>query len=167
MASEYRYTIDDHHWIFNKLNSSNFHSYNQGLFLLLCFTAILILLPSLFLCIHFCRRRFSHQPATTMGISPLPDQQWVKVEYKSHHTMLPSSTTKSFSIVGGGAEKKECCICLGLFQDNERLKVLTECQHAYHSDCLDMWLSAHPNCPLCRASLNVSNCPKKFPDVIN
>ncbi|KAK7305429.1 hypothetical protein VNO77_43335 [Canavalia gladiata] len=161
MASERNYHFIQ--WHFNKLNDSNFHSYSQGLFLFLWFIAILIFVPSLFLCIHLCRRCFSQQqtyiPTTVM--SPLPHNQWVKVDF-TNHTMLPSSTTNNgINMVGAGFDKNECCICLSLFQENEKLKVLTECQHAYHSECLDMWFSAHPSCPLCRASLHVSNSLEK------
>ena len=159
MATEHHYQIKVIQWHFKKLNDgSNFQSYSQGLLLLICFIAIVILLPTLFLCAHFCRRRLlSRQPAaitTAVVISTPQDQQCFSVDC-TNHSMLPSSTTKSLSIVGD--EKKECCICLSVFQDNEKVKVLIECQHAYHSECLDMWLSAHPSCPLCRASLQVSN----------
>lgn len=153
MASEH-YHIIDIQWHF-----TNFHFTNQTLLLLLCFTATLILLPSLFLCIHFCRRRFVLQPSTFV-ISPLQE-----LSSKNDHytiTMPPSSTTKSLSMVGVGFEsKKECSICLSVFQDDEIMKVLTECQHVYHSECLDIWLRVHPSCPLCRASLHVSDSLKK------
>ncbi|KAK7289845.1 hypothetical protein RIF29_03815 [Crotalaria pallida] len=157
-------------WHLNNLNGSNFHSYNQGLYLLLCFIAIFILLPALFLCIYICRRLLSQHSiaaatTTSMVISELPAHQCIRVDYTNHHTVLPSSssTTKSLiSMVGAGFEKKEeCCICLSHFQDNEKLKVLTECQHVYHSECLDMWLNAHPSCPLCRSSLHVSDPQEK------
>ncbi|XP_027337478.1 RING-H2 finger protein ATL66-like [Abrus precatorius] len=152
----------EHHYHFINLKGSNFHSYGQGLFLLLWFIAILIFVPSFFLCVLLCHRRFSqqHNSAATTTLSPLHDHQKVRVDF-TNNTLFSSTTTK----VDEGFEKKECCICLSLFQDGERLKVLTQCQHAYHSECLDMWLRAHPSCPLCRASLNVSNSLMKKSDV--
>ncbi|TKY47179.1 RING-H2 finger protein ATL57 [Spatholobus suberectus] len=145
-------------WHLDKLNASTFHSYSQSLFLLLWFIVILIFVPSLFLCIHFCRRRFSQQQSstTTAVVSPLPDHQWVGIDF-TNHTMVPSLT----SMVGAGFEQEECCICLSPFQGDEKLKVLVECEHVFHSECLDMWLSAHPTCPLCRASFHVSENLKK------
>ncbi|KAK9913754.1 hypothetical protein M0R45_037563 [Rubus argutus] len=47
----------------------------------------------------------------------------------------------------------ECCICLGVFENGDKVKVLPECRHCYHSDCVDTWLSAKSSCPLCRTSL--------------
>ncbi|XP_019435505.1 PREDICTED: RING-H2 finger protein ATL66-like [Lupinus angustifolius] len=159
MASEHNYHIIE--WHFNKVNGSDFHSYSKGLFLLLWFITILILLPALFLCVHICRRRRATSADTAVVISQLPAHQCVIVYY-TNHTMIPcSTTTKSLSMVGEGFEKKECCICLSDFQDNEKLKWLTECQHVFHSECLDMWLGAHPSCPLCRSSLHVSEDPLK------
>ncbi|KHN31940.1 RING-H2 finger protein ATL51 [Glycine soja] len=76
--------------------------------------------------------------------------------------MVPSSSTTSM-VVAGFEKEEECCICLSLFRGNEKLKVLIECEHVFHSKCLGMWLSAHPSCPLCRAFLHarpplIRNC---------
>ncbi|CAJ1971037.1 unnamed protein product [Sphenostylis stenocarpa] len=53
------------------------------------------------------------------------------------------------------AEETECCICLGMFVDGAKLKVLPGCEHSFHSECVDKWLADHSNCPLCRASLKL------------
>lgn len=63
------------------------------------------------------------------------------------------------SILGNnnmGIDQKECSICLGMYEDGERVKVLPECLHAYHSDCVDKWLKNKSSCPLCRSSLDSS-----------
>src|ERR1051325_5402614 len=110
MATKH-YHITDIHWHFNIQNDSNFHS-NQALFLLLCFFVTIIFLPAFFLCIYFCCRRFSPQPSNVVMISPL-ELQHVQVQHYS--------TTKGLVMVGDGFEsKKECCICLSIFQDNEK-----------------------------------------------
>ncbi|XP_022753611.1 putative RING-H2 finger protein ATL50 [Durio zibethinus] len=41
-----------------------------------------------------------------------------------------------------------------VLEDEENLKVLPECNHAYHSECVDKWLNSQSSCPLCRASLS-------------
>ncbi|KAF1881552.1 hypothetical protein Lal_00021404 [Lupinus albus] len=125
-------------------------------------------LHALFLCVHVCRRRrrLLQHPATDAAdaavvISQLPAHECVIVYYTNHNMVPCSTTTKSLSLVGEGLEKKECCICLSHFKDNEKLKWLTECEHVYHSECLDMWLGANCSCPLCRSSLHVSDDPLK------
>jgi hypothetical protein len=52
----------------------------------------------------------------------------------------------------------ECAVCLSEFQEGERLRRLPPCLHAFHIDCIDAWLQANANCPLCRAAVSGSAC---------
>ncbi|KAF8714905.1 hypothetical protein HU200_027441 [Digitaria exilis] len=45
----------------------------------------------------------------------------------------------------------DCSVCLGEFQDGELVRLLPKCGHAFHVPCIDTWLRAHVNCPLCRS----------------
>ncbi|WMV57164.1 hypothetical protein MTR67_050549 [Solanum verrucosum] len=56
----------------------------------------------------------------------------------------------------GLVDGTECSVCLNEFQDDDSLKLLPKCNHAFHIDCIDMWLRSHVNCPLCRAPI-ISN----------
>ncbi|KAJ0441279.1 putative transcription factor C2H2 family [Helianthus annuus] len=47
----------------------------------------------------------------------------------------------------------ECAVCLLEFEDNDYVRTLPVCYHAFHVDCIDIWLRCHANCPLCRASV--------------
>lgn len=47
----------------------------------------------------------------------------------------------------------ECAVCLLEFEDNDYVRTLPVCFHAFHVDCIDIWLRCHANCPLCRASV--------------
>ncbi|KAJ1685286.1 hypothetical protein LUZ63_016676 [Rhynchospora breviuscula] len=44
----------------------------------------------------------------------------------------------------------ECSICLSAVEEGEIVKVLPECMHSFHSDCVDLWLGGHTTCPVCR-----------------
>ncbi|KAD6120079.1 hypothetical protein E3N88_11350 [Mikania micrantha] len=48
----------------------------------------------------------------------------------------------------------ECVVCLNDFQEMDTLRVLPSCNHAFHLDCIDIWLQNNANCPLCRLSLS-------------
>ncbi|MQL69982.1 hypothetical protein Taro_002276 [Colocasia esculenta] len=48
---------------------------------------------------------------------------------------------------------RECAVCLVEFEENDSLRTLPLCAHAFHVDCIDVWLRSHANCPLCRASV--------------
>ena len=49
--------------------------------------------------------------------------------------------------------ESECSICLSLFQDEDKVKVLLRCHHGFHSKCVDKWLRTRSICPLCRKSV--------------
>ncbi|TVU04474.1 hypothetical protein EJB05_47585, partial [Eragrostis curvula] len=52
------------------------------------------------------------------------------------------------------AVAQDCAVCLAEFRDGERLRQLPPCLHAFHIDCIDAWLQATANCPLCRATIS-------------
>lgn len=45
----------------------------------------------------------------------------------------------------------ECVICLSFFDEEDVGRILPKCGHAFHVECIDMWLHSHSNCPICRA----------------
>ncbi|PWA91407.1 zinc finger, RING/FYVE/PHD-type [Artemisia annua] len=48
----------------------------------------------------------------------------------------------------------ECVVCLNDFQEMDTLRILPSCNHAFHLDCIDIWLQNNANCPLCRLSIS-------------
>lgn len=48
----------------------------------------------------------------------------------------------------------ECPICLGEFQQGEKLRMLPRCNHGFHVKCIDKWFSSHSSCPTCRQLLS-------------
>lgn len=53
----------------------------------------------------------------------------------------------------GLVEGTECAVCLNEFQEDETLRLLPKCNHAFHIPCIDTWLRSHTNCPMCRAGI--------------
>lgn len=49
----------------------------------------------------------------------------------------------------------ECAVCLNEFEDEETLRLLPQCSHVFHPDCIDAWLASHVTCPVCRADLMI------------
>ncbi|KAH6833961.1 RING/U-box superfamily protein [Perilla frutescens var. hirtella] len=50
-----------------------------------------------------------------------------------------------------------CSVCLGEYQAEDRLQQIPACGHTFHMDCIDLWLTTHTTCPLCRQSLLASS----------
>uniref|UniRef100_A0ACD5YNF5 Uncharacterized protein n=1 Tax=Avena sativa TaxID=4498 RepID=A0ACD5YNF5_AVESA len=47
----------------------------------------------------------------------------------------------------------ECAVCLSQLEDGEEARFLPRCGHGFHAECVDMWLSSHSTCPLCRVTV--------------
>jgi hypothetical protein len=106
---------------------------------------ILIIIVVLFrtyvyLCHHRRHRQFSQQSLTTTtfkeeGLDP---------------SVLKSIPTFMFSSSATRRALHDCAVCLSEFTDGDVCRTLPNCNHDFHSQCIDMWLGSHSNCPLCR-----------------
>lgn len=46
----------------------------------------------------------------------------------------------------------KCVICLTNLEEKEKVKGL-QCGHFFHPDCIDPWLKAKDECPICRQKI--------------
>ncbi|KAJ4802583.1 RING-H2 finger protein ATL1 [Rhynchospora pubera] len=58
----------------------------------------------------------------------------------------------------------ECAVCINEFQEGEKIRLLPNCFHVFHLDCIDVWLQSNANCPLCRAPINA--CPMALANLV-
>ncbi|GMH28522.1 hypothetical protein Nepgr_030365 [Nepenthes gracilis] len=58
------------------------------------------------------------------------------------------------AVESGQESYYECAVCLSEFKDGEKLRVIPNCCHTFHIDCIDVWLQTNANCPLCRSSIS-------------
>ncbi|XP_048334419.2 E3 ubiquitin-protein ligase RING1 [Ziziphus jujuba] len=68
-------------------------------------------------------------------------------------SIIDSITVFKYKTEEGLIEGKECSVCLSEFEEDENLRLLPKCSHAFHLPCIDTWLRSHKNCPLCRAPI--------------
>lgn len=50
-----------------------------------------------------------------------------------------------------------CPICLSEYMPKETVRIIPECRHCFHAQCIDEWLPLNASCPICRTS------PPKLP----
>ncbi|KAJ0624587.1 putative transcription factor C2H2 family [Helianthus annuus] len=55
--------------------------------------------------------------------------------------------------VVGANEPFDYAVCLCEFSENDKLRLLPTCSHAFHINCIDTWLLSNSTCPLCRNTL--------------
>lgn len=67
--------------------------------------------------------------------------------------IIKSITVCKYKKGDGFVDGTDCSVCLSEFQENESLRLLPKCSHAFHLPCIDTWLKSHANCPLCRAHI--------------
>ena len=55
--------------------------------------------------------------------------------------------------VAAGDPPADCAVCIAEVAAGEAARVLPRCGHAFHDECVDMWLRSHSTCPLCRCAV--------------
>ncbi|XP_075498856.1 uncharacterized protein LOC142537184 [Primulina tabacum] len=124
-------------------------------------TSVAIIVYHLFL-VKYCLRWRRQEPVDTVARAvPVVS---AGVEKK----VLDSIPVLAFSSVKGGdlylrLDKEECVVCLGELEDEDLVRLLPNCKHAFHVRCVDQWFLAHTSCPLCRSSILTQDNPKEIP----
>lgn len=59
----------------------------------------------------------------------------------------------SYKELMGLKEPFDCAVCLCEFTNQDNLRLLPLCSHAFHMHCIDTWLLSNSTCPLCRNTL--------------
>nr|XP_009610438.1 RING-H2 finger protein ATL66-like [Nicotiana tomentosiformis] len=147
------------HWHYAEFDDNDFQIRGRTLFFVVVLFAIILIATLLFLYARWvCKfrsplsaeaARSAHAPSSVP-----PPPQGLDPAFIDN---LPIILHRTSDCRGNTAAEVECCICLGIFQDGDKVKVLPSCQHCYHSECVDKWLRNQSSCPLCRASLQFNS----------
>jgi hypothetical protein len=108
-------------------------------------------------------------PAEARGLEEAIIQALPAFRYRKKAFKNASATTAD----PGASPASECAVCLGEFEDEERVRMLPACLHVFHVDCVDTWLQSNANCPLCRAAISdrcllppLDHLPRPEPDEV-
>ncbi|KAL5567658.1 hypothetical protein UlMin_024233 [Ulmus minor] len=76
-----------------------------------------------------------------------------KLPLMSYTTFLQQKTSNN----NNSYKANNCCVCIVCMNQIEarhEVRVLSNCCHLFHGDCLDAWIDqGHGICPLCRSKL--------------
>ncbi|PIN02172.1 Anaphase-promoting complex (APC), subunit 11 [Handroanthus impetiginosus] len=82
-------------------------------------------------------------PALTRGLDKSTIETYRKMKVgESCHIEGPNDVT--------------CTICLGDYVPEDTIRFMPECEHCFHVECIDKWLSMNSKCPTCRTSQDYS-----------
>ncbi|CAD6204536.1 unnamed protein product [Miscanthus lutarioriparius] len=107
------------------------------------------------------------RPAARASVAPADGQEGgggtkaaaaAEAETERLIARLPLFTLSS-SLASVPKSSRDCAVCQSAFRDDDELRLLPACRHAFHSRCVDPWLRANPSCPLCRASIELPHPP--------
>lgn len=112
-------------------------------------------LNSVLKCVRCYSRRMAGDPSEGIVIR-FADTGLKKAAMKTLPIVVYTSPSKLPPGLGS-----DCPICLAEFGEGEKVRVLPNCNHAFHMECIDKWLTSHSSCPMCRHSLNLLNRNKK------
>ncbi|KAL4028073.1 hypothetical protein IC575_011265 [Cucumis melo] len=110
----------------------------------------------------YCRRRVDESGGGGSGENLEADRVVNDTRQSGVGAGLDEALIKSISIYKfkkgeGLIEGSDCSVCLSEFQENESLRLLPKCSHAFHLACIDTWLKSSSSCPLCRCNIASTN----------
>uniref|UniRef100_A0A7C9EQS8 RING-type E3 ubiquitin transferase n=1 Tax=Opuntia streptacantha TaxID=393608 RepID=A0A7C9EQS8_OPUST len=133
--------------------SSNYPSSSSSIHISAIFAAVIAVLSAAFLVLFYFavvspllrlrrRRQIRHQP-----------DEPAQPESGLDESLIREITVFKFREGEGLIEGTDCAVCLNEFKEDENLRLMPNCQHAFHIPCIDEWLKTQSNCPLCRAGM--------------
>ncbi|KAL6555252.1 hypothetical protein OROGR_006510 [Orobanche gracilis] len=108
------------------------------------FTTIFSITFLLLLYLKHCKRGYSYSNSSRNNHAMSRKNSGVD------RKIIESLPIFRFSSLRGQKDGLECAVCLNRFESDEVLRLLPKCKHAFHVECVDIWLEAHSTCPLCR-----------------
>lgn len=90
---------------------------------------------------------------SNQGPSVIDHPIWFITTVGLQQAVINSITVCKYKRGEGLVEGTDCSVCLSEFQQDDTLRLLPKCSHAFHIHCIDTWLKSHTNCPLCRAPI--------------
>ncbi|XP_020694130.1 RING-H2 finger protein ATL13 [Dendrobium catenatum] len=134
-------------------------SFNQKTYLLL---AIIILSIIFFICgiLHLLIKYFlkpinseSEEIASATAFQGQLQQLFHLHDEGVDQSFIDSLPIFLYKSIIGLKDPFDCVVCLCEFELDDKLRLLPNCSHAFHIECIDTWLLSHSTCPLCRKSL--------------
>ncbi|MQL93218.1 hypothetical protein Taro_025857 [Colocasia esculenta] len=158
--------LPSHRFLFSPSPSSSSKKSPAVLFIIVILAFIVFVSGLLHLLIRFLTRQGPPSSPARSGIyvREIPGsyalQRQLQQLFHLHDSGLDQSSIDALPVflyreVVGPKEPSDCAVCLCEFAEEDKLRLLPACSHAFHINCIDTWLLSNSTCPLCRESLFV------------
>ncbi|EOY17726.1 RING/U-box superfamily protein, putative [Theobroma cacao] len=159
------------HWHYAELEDRDFQIRGRTLFFIIVLFSFVLVFTLIFvysrwICSFHRDNSSTRSPTSHAPPQPRPEPRGLDPVTINALPITMVTRGRKSAAAAAVALESECCICLGVFEDGEKVKVLPACQHSYHSECVDRWLSAESSCPLCRASLRAESELHQIPVIV-
>lgn len=157
---------DDHNYypFGNFYHGSSQSNFNKKILLtaIVSLVLVLILVLALHLYARYVLKRQARRRAAIHQLSLTVAHAHVQFADPSNTGLDPTliATLPTFLFKQKGKQDEEqnnniveCAVCLSLLEDGEMMRLLPNCKHSFHVGCIDMWLSSHSTCPICRTKV--------------
>ncbi|CAK9311936.1 unnamed protein product [Citrullus colocynthis] len=155
-------------------SSSSFSSISPILLLVIVILAVIFFISGLLhLLVRFLLKRSSSSIYQSNRYPERPGSHTLQRQLQQLFRLHDSGLDQAFidvlpvflyKDIMGLKEPFDCAVCLYEFSDQDRLRLLPICSHAFHINCIDTWLLSNSTCPLCRATLLGSTFPSENPN---
>ncbi|GMI91293.1 Arabidopsis Toxicos en Levadura 13 [Hibiscus trionum] len=142
----------------SNFDSTGFNKVNPIALLIIIIIAIVFFLSGLIhLAVRFLRRsRSIREPQDSNNVTALQGQ--LQQLFHLHDAGVDQSLIDTLPVfyyksIIGVNNPFDCAVCLCEFEPRDKLRLLPNCSHAFHMECIDTWLLSHSTRPLCRATL--------------
>ncbi|GLT78923.1 hypothetical protein SLA2020_504410 [Shorea laevis] len=140
------------HWHFPELEDIHFEIHGKTLCYFIALFTVVLLLSLLVIYWRWLRRCSLDNPTATSHAPTPPHPPQPRGLDQAAIRSLPVTLVTNTAV-----PDTDCSICLVKFEDGDKVKVLPHCQHLYHFECVDQWLSTESSCPLCRSSIQIDS----------
>ena len=87
-------------------------------------------------------------------------KEFFLLTYRKHGTQIQKMLyLMQICVQKSETDYEVCSICMELLNENNEIKILDQCKHRFHSNCIQKWFQFKSCCPCCRQVYQNNNLP--------